>query len=120
MTAKHESDAGSLEELAMDYQDALDAFHRQDYAEAFPVFWQLAQEGLAEAQCIVGNYLELGFSGRVDRGEARRWYELSSSRGYGVASNNLGTMALADGNEELARYYYDKARSEGFVHSPRI
>jgi TPR repeat protein len=104
----------------MDYQDALDAHHRREHEEALPAMLEFAQAGHAEAQCIVGTYLEGLFGGRADREEARRWYELSSRQGYGIASNNLGTMALADGNEELARYYYDKARSEGFVHSPRL
>lgn len=102
----------------MEYTEALSLFERGEYSRAFPSLLALAEDGHAAAQCIVGNYFDLGLDGRVDREEARRWYTLSADQGYGVALNNLGTLARLEGKEALARTHYEEARRRGSPHSP--
>ena len=70
---------------------------------------------------MIGSMYQLGLGGlQVDENEACKWYLLASEKGNGVASNNLGTMALMRGDSEEAERYYQTARNQGFLHTPLI
>lgn len=103
----------------------LAAFEAKNYAEAFKLLMPIAEEGNAEAQCIIGNMYDLGLGTDSNLHEAIRWYKKSSEQGYGVASNNLGTIYYSgregiDINRTKASEWYQKARKQGFMHSPDI
>ena len=103
----------------------LAAFEAKKYAEAFKLLKPLAEQGDAEAQCIIGNMYDLGLGIESNVLEAVKWYKKSASQGYGVASNNLGTIYYS-GKEGIVRNrakaseWYQKARQQGFLHSPNI
>jgi TPR repeat protein len=103
-----------------EFSQALTAFQKKDYKKSFPILLRFAESGNAEAQCLIGNFYELGLGRPANRDEARKWYLQSSEKGYGLASNNLGTLFSQDGNAAKAKHWYDKARQQGFSHSPII
>lgn len=60
------------------------------------------------------NIYELGLGTQSNIHEAIRWYQKSSEQGYGVASNNLGTIYYSgregiDINRTKASEWYQKA-----------
>src|ERR1700726_3862825 len=94
------------------YQDGLRAFEQKDYDKAFRLLIRYAEGGDSEAQAIIGNFHDLGLAGRlVDTNEAMKWYRRASAQGNGLASNNLGTIAFMQGDEEGAKRWYEKARA---------
>lgn len=79
-----------------------------------------ATKGDQEAQVAIGSICQLGLGGLpIDEDEAVRWYTLASERGNGLASNNLGTIAMSRNDREAAIQWYSKARQQGFRHSPQ-
>jgi TPR repeat protein len=103
----------------------LAAFEAEDYVKAFELLKPLAEQGNAEAQCIIGSIYDLGLGIESNALEAVKWYKKSASQGYGVASNNLGTIFYSghegiDMNRAEASEWYQKARQQGFLHSPNI
>ncbi len=103
----------------------LAAFEAEDYARAFELLKPLAEREDAEAQCIIGSMYDLGLGLESNALEAVKWYKESSSQGYGVASNNLGTIFYSgrEGipmNQVESKKWYQKAREQGFMHSPKI
>ncbi len=100
-------------------------FEAEDYTNAFKLLKPIADRGDAEAQCIVANMYELGLGLERDILEAVQWYKKSAAQGYGVASNNLGTIFMS-GNVSIAidrieaEIWYQKARKQGFLHSPNL
>jgi TPR repeat protein len=104
---------------SQNYQKGVRAFRAKNYATAYLLLIRFAEEGDDEAQTIIGSMYQLGLGGlQVDKNEASKWYLLASEKGNGLASNNLGTMALMRGDREQARRYYQMARNQGFLHAP--
>lgn len=104
-----------------EYKEGLRAFKMGDYATAYRMLKYFAAEGDQEAQVAVGSICQLGLDGLpIDEDEAVRWYTLASEQGNGLASNNLGTIAMLRGDREAAMRWYSKARQQGFRHSPRL
>jgi TPR repeat protein len=102
-----------------EFEPAVKAFQRKDYDVSFPILLRIADAGNAEAQCLIGNFYDLGLGRPVNCEEARKWYLRSAQQGYGAASNNLGTLFQQDGNFEKAKEWYEKAKRQGFPHSPK-
>lgn len=99
----------------------LAAFEAEDYTNAFRLLKPIADQGDAEAQCIVANMYQLGLGLERDVLEAVRWYEKSAEQGYGVASNNLaGIFTMGDQGIAIdrteAEKWYQKAKEQGFLH----
>jgi TPR repeat protein len=78
---------------------------RNEYKEGLPIRWVTARayrmlkyfaaEGDQEAQVALGSICRLGLGGLpIDEDAAVRWYTLASEKGSGLASNNLGTIAM--------------------------
>jgi TPR repeat protein len=68
---------------------------------------------------------DLGLGLESNALEAVKWYKKSSSQGYGVASNNLGTIYYSgregiEMNRAKANEWYQKAKEQGFMHSPDV
>ncbi|NJL22992.1 MAG: sel1 repeat family protein [Leptolyngbyaceae cyanobacterium SM1_3_5] len=96
-------------------------FETEQYDRALPLLLPLAEQGYAEAQCMVGVIYQLGLGGvLVDPAIALHWYAQSAASGYGVASNNLAGMYLAGvgvpADRQRAQRLYEQARSQGFEH----
>ena len=99
--------------------DGLNAFHDRDYELAMALLMPMAEEGNSEAQCVVANMYHLGLGVEVNIDTAIEWYRKSSEQGYGVASNNLGSIFLVgehggSPDREEAKKWYQKARDQGF------
>ena len=106
-----------------DLTDGLNAFKNKDYAAAMTVLMPLAEQGNPEAQCVIANLYHLGLGVAVNIDTAIKWYRKSAEQGYGVASNNLGSIFLAGDyggspDCEEAKKWYQKAREQGFDHTP--
>ncbi len=103
------------------YRSAVRAYRAQNYAAAYKLLIGFAKKGDAEAQTMIGSIYQLGLGNMpINEAEAIRWYLLASEQGYGLASNNLGTIAFMRGNKEEAARYYAKARAQNFPHAPEI
>jgi len=101
------------------YKRGLHAYRAQDYETAYRLLIRFAEEGDTEAQSMIGSMYQLGLGGlQIDDDKAIRWYRLAPEGGNGVASNNLGTIALLRGDHEEAIRYYETAKRQGFRHSP--
>ena len=75
------------------YQKAFKAYYTEkNYAEAFSLFQELADQGHAESQYNLGRmyYNRHGVSKSYKK--ALAWYTLSANQGYDRAQNNLGVM----------------------------
>lgn len=92
-------------------------FRNQDYDAALPLLTASAENGDAEAQCLLGNIYQLGLgSVAVDEMQAIRWYHRSANQGYSVATNNLGGMVWPM-SSDAASALYQLARQQGFERS---
>ncbi len=101
----------------------LAAFEVKNYLDAFKLLKPIADGGDAEAQCVVANMYHLGLGLKRNVLEAVKYYKKSAAQGYGVASNNLGTIfTIGDGSIVIdsieAEKWYQQARKQGFLHNP--
>lgn len=106
-----------------DLEKGLAAFYSQDYTTALSLLKPLADEGNAEAQCVIANMHHLGLGVERNILEAIKWYMKSSKLGYAIASNNLAGIYLSGdegirANPTEANKWFQKSREQGFVNSP--
>ncbi len=74
----------------------VEEFRAQQFTEALPLLLQSAQQGYAEAQCMLGNMYQLGIGdAEVDEVAAIRWYYQAARQGYSAATSNLAGMVWA-------------------------
>ncbi len=104
-------------------EKGLKAFGNQNYHQALSYLKPLAEQGNAEAQCMIGNMYHLGLSVERNVLEAIKWYTKSAQQGYGIAANNLGGIYLTgdegvDKNQTQAEQWFQQAREQGYVHTP--
>jgi len=103
--------------------EGLAAFEAEDYIKAFDLLKPMAEQGHAEAQCILANMCHLGLGREGNDPEAVEWYRRASEQGYGVATNNLagiflqGQCGVVPDRVEAERLYH-RAREQGFLHAP--
>lgn len=103
-------------------EKGLAAFEAKDYPTAFGLLKPVADQGNAEAQCIIANMYHLGLGLERNISEAVQWYKKSAEQGYGVASNNLATIftvgddAIAIDQAEAGRWR-QKSREQGFLYA---
>ena len=95
----------------------LAAFEAKDYLNAFRLLKPIADQGDAEAQCLIGNMYQLGLGLERNVLEAVKWYKKSANQGYSVASNNLAEIFMV-GDQGVAiapaeaEKWYQKARKQ--------
>ena len=99
------------------FQQANNLFGERRYAEAFPLFWQLAVQGNANAQNGLGWIYLNGLGVVQDNSQAVYWYRKSGEQGHAVSQNNLGNMyqnglGVTQDNSQ-AIYWYQKAAEQG-------
>ena len=75
-----------------DFQDAVAAVERGDYATALQEFKPLAERGDTWAQFNLGEMYFQGEGVPQDYAEAVRWYLRAAGQGLAEAQNNLGDM----------------------------
>ena len=76
---------------AQDFAAGLDAAEQGDYATALQEFRPLAEQGVAEAQLLLGGMYNEGLGVPQDYAEAARWYRLAAEQGIAMAQINLGS-----------------------------
>jgi len=99
------------------YDTAIAAYEKGDYAAAIETFRGLAEEGDPRAQCILGLAYAYGEGVPQDHAEAGRWYWKSAEQGYAEAQYNLG-VAYTFGEGVLQDYamaveWFRKAAVQG-------
>jgi hypothetical protein len=95
---------------ADDFDDAVAAHKRQDYATAFALMRPLADQGVAKAQYDLGFMYAEGQGVAQDYAEAARWYRLAADQGHVAAQTNLGFMynhgqGVAQNYAEAMKWY---------------
>ena len=65
----------------------------QDYAQAASWFRKAAEQGLADAQSILGSMSERGWGVPQDYAEAASWFRKAAEQGLADAQNILGSMS---------------------------
>ena len=92
---------------AQTIEDAAAAYQRGDLAGGLTQYRRLAEQGLAEAQFILGFMYTKGEGVPEDDAEAVRWYRLAAEQGHTRAQLYLGAMyASGEGVPEDAVYAY--------------
>jgi TPR repeat protein len=74
------------------FEDAVFAYERGDYAKAYRLFKPLAELGVPRAQFNLGVMYETGRSVPQDYSEAANWYRKAAEQGVPAAQYNLGVM----------------------------
>ena len=108
---------------ASDFERAAAEFHAGNYGTARAMLIPLAEAGVADAQCLMGNIFHLGRGTENDATAAAAWYDRAARQGSALACNNLWTLyrtllRSSDPDGQRARPWYDEARRPGFAHLP--
>ncbi len=82
------------------------AYQRGDYATAIRELRPLAEQGVAEAQFLLGVMYDKGLGVPQDYAEAVGWWRKAAEQGYAKAQYNLGVMY---GNVLGVPQYYAQA-----------
>ncbi len=72
-----------------DFQNAADAYNRQDYETAYKLYLPLAEQGYADAQFNLGLMYEDGEGVSKDYKEAVNWFRLAAEQRHELAQINL-------------------------------
>ena len=78
--------------IAQDVQKGWDAYQAGDYTTAFPEFRELAEQGHAWWQTMLGVMYAKGQGVVQNDAEALRWYRLAAMQGHAPAQASLGMM----------------------------
>jgi TPR repeat protein len=70
------------------------AYSARDYATAILEFTQVAEQGNAEAQLIVGKMYMIGQGAPVNTDQAMKWFRAAADQGNADAQFFLGSMYL--------------------------
>jgi TPR repeat protein len=105
------------------FEDAVAAYERGDYATAYRLIKPLAQEGIPEAQYNLGLMYDQGKGVPQDYAEAVKWYRRAAEQGDANAQYNLGQM-YREGrgvpqNDAEAVKWFRKAAEQGYAGAQR-
>ncbi len=78
--------------IAGQFEDAISAYKRGDYAESVHLYRHAAEQGHADAQYNLGHMYYWSEGVLQDYAEAVKWYRLAAEQGYPYAQNNLGIL----------------------------
>jgi len=102
---------------AADFQQALDAYNRADYATAFKAFRTLAEQGHANAQNNLGVLYQNGQGTAQDLAAAAYWYRQAAEQGVVDAQVNLGALYVegqgVSENYQTAYAWFSRAAAQG-------
>lgn len=105
--------------------EAIDAMHNGDFAEAYCVMRPLAESGDIEAQYNIGWMYHNGYGLRVDDRKALEWWVLASEQGHTEASFSIGMLySLGEGrirkDTDRAIDFYLEAAVQGHEDALRL
>ena len=102
-----------------EYQEAVDAYNREDYKTAHKLFLELAEQGVVKAQYKLGLIYGKGKGVAKDYSKAIKWWNLAADQGNGKAQVNLGWMyEMGKGvpkDAQKAANWYQLASNQGFA-----
>lgn len=98
-----------------EWEEAVAAYSRGDYTTAYRLFKPMAQQGMPEAQFILGLMYDNGRGVPQNYAMAVKWYQKAAEQGIAKAQFNLG-VSYEDGqgvprNYILAYMWFDLASS---------
>ena len=104
-----------------DFNDALDAYKRQDYKTAYRLWLPLAEQGYAPAQFNLGVMYERGRGVPQDYKEAVKWYHLSKEKGlrnfWYVTGEKKGETHYKNWKKEgVEKKWYKSGRKKSLKH----
>ena len=107
-----------------DFQNAQDAYDRQDYETAYKLLTPLGEQGHAFAQFNLGTLYSEGKGVPQDHKEAVKWFRLAADQGDTFSQYNLG-MSYAKGHGVLqdskeAVKWYRLAAEQGLAEAQYI
>ncbi|MEM9152989.1 MAG: sel1 repeat family protein [Cyanobacteria bacterium P01_F01_bin.3] len=90
-------------------------FRAQNFVQAFPLLLTSAEQGDAEAQCMLGNLYQLGLGNvEIDEAKAMQWYYRAANQGHSVATSNLAGMVWPI-SREAAAALNQLAQQQGYI-----
>ena len=103
------------------FDDAIAAYERGDYATAFRLMKPLGEKGDAKAQHNLGVMYDYGRGVPQDYNKALKWYRMAAEKGIPEAQHNLGLMyfngqAVPQNYAEAAKWYR-RAAEQGMPDS---
>ena len=87
---------------ASDFETAMDAYERQEYAAAAKIFRTLAATGDNHAQYLLGRLYAHGYGVVQDYVEAHKWFNLAASRGHNHAAAARDAIAERMNSSQIA------------------
>jgi len=104
---------GSVTAQGADFDEGSEAFQRGDYATALRIFRQLAAQGNASSQTMMGAMYSEGLGVPQDYGEALKWSRNAADQGDAFAQYNLGQMYRKGQGVVQAHMWYNLAATRG-------
>jgi len=80
--------------MAQDFDSAMRAYEKKEYAVALTEFTAVAEQGDEEAQLIVGKMYMIGQGVEKDSEQAIKWFKAAAGQGNADAQFFLGAMYL--------------------------
>ena len=78
--------------LVTKYQEAVDAYNREDYKAAYKLILPLAKKAVAQAQYNLGVMYEKGKGVKKNLKEAKKWFQFAAEQGIIKAQYKLGLI----------------------------
>ncbi len=107
----------STPSFGQSFEDAVAAYARGDYGQAFTLFEQLAEADHLDAQNNLGVLFQTGQGTVQDFSKAADWYQRAALRGHRDAQGNLaGLFAVGQGVTQdltMAYAWYHQAAQQG-------
>jgi TPR repeat protein len=101
-----------------DFETAMDAYNRKDYATALSEWQALAEQGEADAQVFLGTLHFKGWGIAQDYTKARQWWEKAAAQGSASAQSDLALLYAngLGGSQDLVQAYmwYSLAAGNGY------
>lgn len=99
------------------FNRAMQLHDKLNYSAAFPLFKQLAEQGYAPAQYMLGEMYSNGRSITKNHKQAAYWYTKAAEQGHSSAQFALGWMYQrgrgVTQSDKQAIYWYEKAAEQG-------
>ena len=103
--------------LAGPYEDGFEAYQRGDYVAAMRIIRPLANQGIADAQSLLGHMYYAGQGAPQNYAQALEWLRRAADQGDADAQNTLGAMYTngqgVPQNQLEATKWYRKAADHG-------
>jgi peptidoglycan hydrolase-like protein with peptidoglycan-binding domain len=89
--------------IAADFEQAMRAYERQNYRQAFALFSELAGQDDADAQYMLGRLYAAGNGTLQDYPEAHKWFNLAVARGHRHAAQARDAVAGNMSRRQIAQ-----------------